>query len=198
MSEASTQSTTPAGGGSASGTGKRRWATLGVVGVVVLLVVGGVVWHQSPTFCGALCHTPMSSYTDGYYSGDKALLVTGHAKAKKAIACLDCHESTLAEQLGEASKWITGDYVYPLERRDFATRQFCLKSGCHDDAKIVAETANYGGAKGYNPHNPRHGKLQCYQCHRMHGASSLFCNKCHQLKTPQGWVAPAKPGQTIP
>jgi len=122
------------------------------------------------------------------------MIIAQHASGDNALECLDCHKSKVDEQVTEASHWASGDYAYPLTKRDFGTRASCLTSGCHDEAKIVSATANWGGASGYNPHNPRHGKLQCGACHSMHGASTLACNSCHSLKLPAGWEQPAKPG----
>ena len=173
----------------------RLWITLGAVAVVlVVLVAGGLVWHRSPSFCGAVCHTPMKGYVDGYTSGDAKLLVTAHAEGPKGLSCLDCHEPELGQQVTEGVRWVSGDYVYPLKPAGFGTRAFCLDSGCHDEAKIISATANYGGQQRYNPHDPRHGKAQCGTCHSMHRVSTLSCNQCHKLKLPEGWAPPVGPG----
>jgi len=197
MSDVSTDTSTPAGGDKPKRSHKRLWITLGAVGVVLVsLAAGGLVWHQSPSFCNAACHTPMDAYVQGYDSGDTAILVTAHAEGPQGLSCLDCHEPTLGQQFTEGTHWVSGNYIYPLEQRDFGNRSSCLESGCHDETKIIAATANYGGAKGYNPHDPRHGKQQCNACHTMHGTSSLVCNTCHNLKLPEGWEPPALPGRT--
>lgn len=48
----------------------KKWPI--VVGVVVaVLVVTGAgmwVWHGQPSFCGAICHTPMAEYLETYES----------------------------------------------------------------------------------------------------------------------------------
>ena len=48
----------------------KKWPI--VVGVVVaVLVVAGAgmwVWHGQPSFCGAICHTPMAEYLETYES----------------------------------------------------------------------------------------------------------------------------------
>ena len=47
---------------------KKKWPI--VVGVVVaVLVVAGAgfwVWHEQPSFCNAICHTPMDAYLPTY------------------------------------------------------------------------------------------------------------------------------------
>ena len=61
---------------------KKKWPI--VVGVVVaVLVVAGAgfwVWHEQPSFCNAICHSPMDYYVETYDSGDPNLGVTAHAK----------------------------------------------------------------------------------------------------------------------
>jgi len=176
---------------------RKIWTILGAAGVVLIVLVavmaGGSAWHETPGFC-AVCHIPMQGYVDGYQSGDKTLMITQHATGAKVANCLDCHNPGIEEQVTEAVHWVTGDYVFPLKQREFGTRGFCLASGCHDEGKIIKATADYGGAQRYNPHDPRHGRLECYRCHVMHGHSIQRCNQCHTLKLPDGWVAPAVNG----
>ena len=48
----------------------RRTAVVAAV-VAAILVVAGVgmwVWHEQPSFCGAICHTPMDNYLTTYES----------------------------------------------------------------------------------------------------------------------------------
>ena len=62
---------------------KKKWPI--VVGVVVaVLVVAGAgfwVWHEQPSFCNAICHSPMDKYVETYSEGDPGKLVTQHAAA---------------------------------------------------------------------------------------------------------------------
>ena len=118
---------------------------VGIVAVVLAgVTTGGVIWHAQPGFC-TTCHTPMSDYVKDYKSGDITLMVTPHAMGKSVIhsedetfmasqnekgerpmKCLDCHEPTIKEQLTEASHWVTGNYYFPLDKREFGTRSFCF------------------------------------------------------------------------
>ena len=76
---------------------KKHWIVLGTVAVIIIgLGIGGLVWHEQPGFCSAICHEPMDSYVSGYYSGDNSLLVTAHAEAGEE--CLDCHKTDLSLQ----------------------------------------------------------------------------------------------------
>jgi hypothetical protein len=170
--------------------------------VVVALTAGGLAWHRQPGFCG-LCHTPMTSYVQGYSGGDDALMITPHAKGKKSVRCLDCHKQTLKQEITEAVHWITGNYDYPLKKREFGTRAFCLESGCHDEGEILkatrdgkmAKAANpIGDSSEYNQHDPRHGKQDCNRCHSVHSKSALLCNQCHKLQAPKGWSSPESNG----
>ena len=47
---------------------KRKLA--GIIGVVAAVVVvagaGYMVWHDQPSFCNAICHTPMDGYLTTY------------------------------------------------------------------------------------------------------------------------------------
>lgn len=177
---------------------RKRWPV--VVGIVaVVLVVAGVgfnAWHEQPTFCNAICHSPMDSHVEQYYSEDETVLVTPHAQA--SIDCLDCHVPTMSEQVSEAAAWIQGDFSDPIESKssEIATRDFCLR--CHDDGNestgmdwddIVASTANYGGDIGVNPHASHIGNMDCGSCHKVHDQSEMYCNQCHHLDMPDGWTS---------
>ena len=106
---------------------KKKWPI--VVGVVVaVLVVAGAgfwVWHEQPSFCNAICHTPMDAYLPTYeseinqpgvdkwgneVSNSNAMLAPLHRAAADNATCLTCHVPTLSEQIGEGMSWITGSY----------------------------------------------------------------------------------------
>ncbi|MGV8084140.1 MAG: cytochrome c3 family protein [Coriobacteriia bacterium] len=169
------------------------WVILGIVAAVLGAgVVGGLIWHEQPSFCNAICHKPMDTYVKGYYSKDLTLLVTAHAAAK--VACLDCHVPTLSQQLGEGVTWIKSDYQFDaqtkmLKTRDFATAGFCLSSKCHDMSaeELTASTKSLS----FNPHNfSQHGVPACGECHKVHQQSVVICAKCHSAAeaiVPDGW-----------
>jgi hypothetical protein len=182
----------------------RRIGLFWSIGVLaaIALTTAGLAWHRQPGFCG-LCHTPMTNYVQGYKSGDDTLMITPHVKGKKTVRCLDCHKQTVKEEITEAVHWLTSDYEYPLKKREFGTRAFCLTSGCHDEEDILKATKDkkmakainaIGDAVEYNQHDSRHGKQACFQCHSVHGKSVLLCNQCHKLKEPKGWTSPAPNG----
>ena len=158
-----------------------------VVVVIGALSVGGLLWHNDPSFCNAICHSPMDPYVQGFYSGDQSLLVSAHME--NGEACLTCHEPTLGEQIDELGVWLKDNFSEPLKMKNLGTKEFCLR--CHDFDDAFASTVEYGGTKR-NPHEP-HGSegLECYECHRVHSSSVMYCNYCHRdVPTPEGWVKP--------
>ncbi len=102
---------------------KNKLAIVGViVGVVVLLGVGLWVWHEQPSFCNAICHSPMDAYGATYLEGNvdkygnelneqeaQAMMALYH-KTNANTTCMGCHQPVLGQQVSEAMHWITGNY----------------------------------------------------------------------------------------
>lgn len=96
----------------------------GAVVVAVIAVGAGLwAWHNTPGFCGTVCHESMNAYVETYgqqagrAGADKygngvantdAMLVVSHQDDD--LACLDCHVPSIAQQLGEVQETLTGDY----------------------------------------------------------------------------------------
>lgn len=190
-----------AGSAAAKGKGKRRWPI--VVGVVaVVLVCAGIgfnAWHNQPSFCNAICHTPMDYYVDGYYAGAE----TGHASLAAAheaegVTCLQCHEATLEAQVNEGTAWISGAYSVNADgslepQLITADKKQCTAAGCHEWQDVVAATENWGEQQGVNPHASHQGEaIDCSNCHSVHGESNMYCNTCHSYEVPAGWTDPAQ------
>ncbi len=81
---------------------KKRTIVIGVVAVVLVAAgVGFWVWHEQPSFCSAICHTPMDSYGETY---DQELNTTGTDKwentveNKRGTLCLT-HENLLPSRM---------------------------------------------------------------------------------------------------
>jgi ElaB/YqjD/DUF883 family membrane-anchored ribosome-binding protein len=189
---------------------KKKLIIIWAVVVVVLAgaIAGGLVWHEQPSFCNAICHTPMDYYVETYYSGNSEYGVTAHANAKdasgKQITCLTCHQPVISEQITEAIAWIGGNYKFDSSTDELALRRttttltktksasdFCLNSNCHSINELEAAT----GSWARDPHNTSaHGGqyiADCSNCHRMHGQSVLICASCHSdaaAETPDGWA----------
>ena len=142
----------------------RRKVTAVVATVAVVLVAAGagfMVWHDSPSFCNAICHTPMDGYLTTYEStpGEAATDKWGNqvadassmlapVHAQEDITCVGCHVPQMSEQVTEGFGWLTGSYsvvqtvderFVPEEKslsdltaaRGIASEAFCLNSGCH-------------------------------------------------------------------
>ncbi len=146
-----------------------------LIAFAAFVVLGGggtvavVKASDNPAFC-TLCHN-MQPYYDSWK--DSNLLANKHAAAD--VKCHDCHEASLSLQAEEGFKYITGDYKTPLDKRAFATEEFCTQ--CHDFSDAKAKT-NFAES---NPHDSHNGDLQCNTCHNMHQQSDLFCKQCHNF-----------------
>lgn len=167
----------------------RRRQPIALAVIAVVLVVAGAgfwVWHEQPSFCNAICHSPMDKYVESYHSNDDSLLVTAHAA--EGDTCLDCHEPTIDQQIAEGAKWVTGDFKDPLPAMEYGD-EFCLNEKCHNVTRgdLSALTENLP----WNPHDNRHGMIDCSVCHQVHERSTLYCAQCHgeavELAEEIGW-----------
>lgn len=192
---------------------RRRWpVAVGVTAAIVLVAaVGGVVWHEQPSFCNAICHTPMDPYLPTYEAqpgqeavdkfGNTVANATGMMAAAHRIAgesCLSCHVPTMSEQVTEGLEWVSGNYVAPPEERsldDLAEargmdgQEFCLNEQCHN--LTYGELAEKTADRAYNPHETHFDGLECGDCHKAHRESVLYCTRCHadaEAEMPAGWV----------
>lgn len=191
--------------------------------IIVIAGAGFFVWHEQPSFCSAICHTPMDPYLPTYEaepgkaSVDKwgnevedasSMMAALHRTNASEATCLDCHEPTLSQQIGEGVAWASGSYevvendVFGLviEERSVAQlaeatgkteEQFCLRGGCHQyDEKSLAETTK---DMTFNPHNDIHNSTDCGDCHKAHRTSVMACTECHnQAEVPEGWLTAAE------
>ncbi|MBR0404273.1 MAG: cytochrome c3 family protein [Eggerthellaceae bacterium] len=193
---------------------KRRKAGIMAAVVAVVLVAAGVgmwVWHEDPSFCGTVCHTPMNAYYETYsqefrttgvdkYGNEVAdtscMLATYHAAMN--YDCMDCHIPVLSQQVSEAVTWVSGNYEFPLAERSVAqlgeaaglgSDEMCLNESCHNLTRddLYNLTAEEYGT--YNPHWSHHETLDCGTCHKAHRASVMYCSQCHaQAVVPDGWL----------
>lgn len=182
-----------------------------VVAIVVVAGVGFFVWHEQPSFCDAICHTPMDGYLDtleatpGEPAVDKwgnevsdASAMPASVHGQDGKVCLDCHTPVLEEQVTEGLHWITGDYTAPLQERTLddlvaardgvASTEFCLNESCHD--LTLDELEEKTSDMEFNPHVDQHGELVCSDCHKAHRASVMMCTACHDdAEVPEGWLS---------
>lgn len=190
--------------------GPKRWQmTVGIiVAVIIVAGIGFGVWHEQPSFCNAVCHTPMDKFVDGYYNDDTTLAYQhGHVDGSNTAAastlkegvknssmtCLTCHTPKMDEQMTEAISWVGGNYTVdqdgaPVisEPSYVANKEFCTQ--CHDYEKVIAATEHYWGEdEPANPHASHQGEQACSNCHSVHGTSTLMCSSCHNFEIPEGW-----------
>ncbi len=192
---------------------KKKWPIVtGILAVVLVAAGAGFwVWHEQPSFCNAICHTPMDEYVVQYdqeygvagfdkwgneVENTSSMLAVSH-KEENGDTCLSCHVPTIGEQVSEGLHWITGNYIYPLEERNsenlteargIPRDEFCLNEACHNYDRATLKIAT-DEMFDRNPHTPQHGELQCTDCHKAHRASVNTCTGCHtDAPVPEGWL----------
>ncbi|MEI3230567.1 MAG: cytochrome c3 family protein [Gordonibacter pamelaeae] len=179
---------------------KRGWIVAGVVAAVIVVAGAGFwVWHEQPSFCNAICHSPMDYYVETYDSGDPQLGVTVHAKAGESCLRLP-HRRADDPNLGGDGlgvRQLPHDRGRHHARHGQATRQRgVLRAPRVPRRQVLDEiTAGLWGFAGndekYNPHaNHEDAALECGDCHKAHENQVLVCNECHDLTLPEGWEAP--------
>lgn len=192
---------------------KRVGIVCGVIAVIVAIAGFGMwTWHDDPSFCGTVCHTPMASYLETYdqkpntegvdkygnpVSNTSAMLAVQHGAM--GFDCLTCHKPTLGQQISEGTAWLTGNYTYPLDERSVAelgeptgmgSDEMCLNESCHNMTRDDLYNLTADEENLYNPHWSHHETLDCGTCHKAHGQSVLYCTQCHaQAPVPEGWLS---------
>ena len=183
--------------------------------VVIVVVIGAAgagfwVWHETPSFCGAICHSPMDPYMPTYYQEpnttgvdkwgneveDTSGMLAPVHRAYADMGCMGCHEPAIVEQVTEGIEWATGNYYYPLNERNLSRlvfyrgvgeTEFCLNSACHNMSKTDLTNATEDAVR--NPHSWHHTEYTCSDCHKAHRASVMICSQCHEDYTlPDGWI----------
>lgn len=168
---------------------KRRKPLLSITIFAVVAIIGIAgfnVAHEQPQFCNLICHQPMDPYVEGYVSNDPSLLAAAHEGVE--VSCLNCHNSSIGEQLKEGLAWATGNYELPLEQREFGS-EFCSNDTCHNvSSQTLAEAT---ADREFNPHSNYHGEnLDCGSCHKAHEESVYTCASCHSdAEIPSGWTS---------
>ena len=215
QTDASEQQASAASPEAKRGKGMSSRKKIAVVGVVVVIVVaigaGMFAWHEQPSFCGAICHSPMDSYLKTYesqsgqtgvdkwgnqVSDSSSMLASVHSQYGKT--CLDCHKPVLSEQMSEGVEWLTGSYNSVLTERTTSqliaasgsvdSDEFCMNSSCHNYSREDLEKKTSWMGK-INPHTPQHGEQKCSTCHKAHRQSVMYCTQCHtEAVVPDGWV----------
>lgn len=193
----------------------KRWIAIGVIAAVIAGAGAGFwVWHEQPSFCGAICHTPMDPYLATYEGSsgepgvdkwgnvvpDAGSMLSVSHKDLDGSTCLSCHVPTLQEQVDEGLHWVAGNYLYPLEERSMTDLnkygqnevpdQFCLNESCHNLTRD--DLARATSSMERNPHvvEAGHAQLQCSECHKAHRQPVNACSRCHDdTDIPEGWLS---------
>lgn len=186
---------------------RKRGIVIGVVAAVVVVAGAGLlVWHEQPSFCAAICHTPMDAYYETYADGSvdklgnqidataQTSMLSFEHKNINDITCLGCHVPTLGEQVSEGIDWLTGDYavntradgtVY-LESRTLADLteargidevQFCLNDDCHASTPDREALAKRTERLG-SEYNPHLERHGEIDCGTCHKAHTQSVNYC--------------------
>lgn len=184
---------------------KKRAGIIAAVAVAVVAVAGAGfwVWHEQPSFCASICHTPMDPYYvtyeqgvggvgyDKYYNtveSTQGMMAAVHHDAN--VTCMGCHVPSLSEQIGEGIGWATGGYtVYDTEMQTVVLPQrtladlteargveddaLCMNEACHTNGTEVATRDDLAQATASGSGRNPHDQ--------HHGA--IACDTCHKAHT---------------
>ncbi|MCI8469652.1 MAG: cytochrome c3 family protein [Eggerthellaceae bacterium] len=161
---------------------RKKKAGIVVVVVVAILAVAGIggwIWHETPGFCGTMCHDTMGEHLANYEGTDAtqgAGLARVHA-VQDGTTCLGCHEADFDSQVAELKAQLSGNYGdLTLAGRYYSDNDKCLS--CHEGSyDALAELTS--DLDPYNPHKQPHGQMNCNECHKGHAAQVDVCAQCH-------------------
>lgn len=196
--------------------GKKLGIIAGVLAAIVVVAGAGFwVWHEQPSFCGAICHDPMDPYlatfeaepttgaVDKYGNKvDGSTMLAAVHRVDAEATCLSCHEPTMSQQINEGIAWVTGDFASPLKERKLSDltaaqgkdyEQFCLNDACHETVTVkdLGSKTSYMARNVHDMSDAPHSNkvYECGECHKAHSQSVVICSQCHDDATvPQGWL----------
>ena len=151
--------------------------------VAFCLLLGGVKYSESPTFCNS-CHI-----MEPYYKAWKA-------SKHNQVACIDCHYPPAAPKTLLWKKFQAFSQVAKYVTRTYSSKPFaevedssCLRSGCHSQRLLEGKVLSKTGIKfDHRPHliGVRRGRqLRCVSCHSQVMVGSHIevtydtCYLCH-------------------
>lgn len=198
---------------------KLKVVLITVAAVIVVAAIGFFVWHEQPSFCNAICHTPMDPYLPTYEAAvdeaaidkwgnevtDASAMMAPLHRAENGDTCLSCHVPTLGEQVSEGMNWITGNYEVLETQSGMMVVPECTLAdltaarGIDADQFCLNESCHNMTREDLkkatadferNPHQGQHGDVACSDCHKAHRASVNACTECHNDATlPDGWIS---------
>ena len=157
----------------------KKGIILGVIVVAIVAIgVGLFAWHNTPGFCGTMCHDTMNEHLANF-EGTDASKGAGLAHVHQAanLGCLDCHEADLETQVSELRiQLFDNPGNVELASKYYIDNEKCLS--CHGKTYngLSALTA---ALADYNPHDNPHGQMNCNECHKGHASQIDMCGECH-------------------
>ncbi|MCI8468712.1 MAG: cytochrome c3 family protein [Eggerthellaceae bacterium] len=189
-------------------TQKTRMVIGVVAAVVIVAAVGLFVWHEQPSFCSAICHTPMDPYLPTYEAEpgqashdkwgndvpDASGMMAATHRVEADADCMACHVPTLGEQVSEGFAWVSGGYevintgAYQNALMERSLSELTAARGVDQDQFCLGsgchdmtrdELEELTSDRAFNPHSSAHGDVSCGTCHKAHRQSVMYCTKCH-------------------
>jgi hypothetical protein len=154
-----------------------------VLGLVFLGFFSFYAWHETPGFCGEMCHAMEPNYI-GYTEPENNSMMIVHKE--EGVACTACHTGPGWWGQVDALLAVPHEFVSeafnlydPDDLGGFYDEESCLK--CHDGEVAIAlgEVKAVDGSM-VNPHLEEE---PCMNCHPAHsagfGVSLKTCEICH-------------------
>ncbi|MBN1318309.1 MAG: ammonia-forming cytochrome c nitrite reductase subunit c552 [Anaerolineales bacterium] len=165
--------------------GSKKYIAFSAVGLALVASTGvGWKYHETPRFCADMCHV-MEPYLDSWRGSD----FTASAHAAQGVACLDCHEPSIQEQVTELITFWKGDYTTPLEELQ-VSEAFCYDCHLLDEHESRDQVIQRTAELERNPHDSHLiEEMNCTACHKIHKASQDQCAVCHDaIATGAEWT----------
>lgn len=154
-----------------------------MLGVVFLGFFAFYEWHETPEFCGELCHSMGPKY-DGYIEPENNKMMITHKD--EGVPCTGCHVGPGWTGQVEALMAVPWEFIseafnlYDIDDLGGAMHEEqCWK--CHDGSHAIEPGVVYDVLG--NPVDPHTGEETCFNCHPAHsagfGVSLETCELCH-------------------
>ena len=189
---------------------RKKWPIVVGVVVVVLAAAGAGlwVWHEQPSFCGAICHTPMDPYLETWnnepdsegvdkygntVSNTNSMLVVTHKLSTEdggaGATCLSCHVPQLSEQITEAINWVTGSYEATVVNDEYRLLERTLEDlvearGIDEEEFCLNDSCHHVSSQTGEAIESREDLIEAtsYMTRNVHISqhSTVSCSECHK------------------